>query len=156
MQCSLREHLCFSPNIPLPGGEPSVNHVDEESSRIWTLDPHQLTENQVSIRFRFPQGHIIIETRLPIFQDGFDLDVDVPKAARKFCYERFLSGNELDIQGDHQREALDVVITGEVTFFLLELYFLCLTYANLTRHYQTMTKRGGHTNLQDEFAFKMG
>ena len=49
MQCCLREHLCFSPNVPLPGGEYTTG--DGESSGIWSLDPHQLIETAVRQRF---------------------------------------------------------------------------------------------------------
>ena len=48
MQCFLREHLCFSPNMPLPRGECSI--VRDE---IWSINPHQLTETDVSASGRY-------------------------------------------------------------------------------------------------------
>jgi hypothetical protein len=116
MQCHLSEHLCFDPNIPLPGcrnpGETGA------SSMTWTLDPHQLSETCVSWL-----SLALIET-FPNFcmQEGFDLEVPGPPFSRKFHYERF-PALQSDMDGS-QRKVNDIVIIGEVSSFFLFSYEL--------------------------------
>jgi hypothetical protein len=113
MQCYLTEHLCFDPNIPLPGcRNPGGTGA---SSMTWTLDPHQLSETCVS----WP-SLALIET-LPDFymQEGFDLEVSGLRFSRKFHYERF-PALQSDKDGS-QRKVNDIVIMGEASSFFLVL-----------------------------------
>jgi hypothetical protein len=105
MQCYLSEHLCFSPNVPLPCGAHSAG---DRNPSIWDLDPHRLMETPVSRHF-LPK--LSPDSNFDQSQDGFDVDVGDPMSLRGFCYERF-SNNEL---GRDIHEALDIVITGEVS-----------------------------------------
>ena len=46
MQCYIREHLCFSPHVPLPLTDPSAKNG--RVSDLWNLDPRRLVETPVS------------------------------------------------------------------------------------------------------------
>ncbi|KII90071.1 hypothetical protein PLICRDRAFT_53178 [Plicaturopsis crispa FD-325 SS-3] len=89
VQFTLREHLCFSPCIPLPDGCMGYGYDDDDSSLTWSLDGYRTQETDSGIEFS---------------RAG---------SSSKFCYETYCPPLQPTLQRRDPRQALDVVITGE-------------------------------------------